>query len=168
MNITLAPTSPEWFVAKVLDPGLAWMTEFSGPALATDPVRHLMLTIAMQESGLTTRTQSGGGPAHGWWQFEQGGGVAGVLRHPSSSKLAAQGCLAAVVARDPASCWRAMEGHDGLAVLFARLLLLTDPKQIPTVVDDGWAAYLRLWRPGKPRPGTWHDNWLRAGAEMVK
>lgn len=67
------------------------------------------------------------------------------------------------MAPDAASVWRAIEGHDRLATAFARLLLWTDPHPIPTEERAAWDCYLRLWRPGKPRPAEWPALWRLAG-----
>lgn len=130
-----------------------------------DAARRWLLAVAMQESGLKHRAQLGGGPARGWWQFEQAGAT-GVLRHAASAEHAAAACAAAVVAPDAASVWRAIEGHDRLATAFARLLLWTDPHPIPTEERAAWDCYLRLWRPGKPHPQTWPEVWQRAVATV--
>lgn len=123
-----------------------------------------MLAIAMQESGssLNARYQNSpgnAGPAKGWWQFEQGGGVRGVLNHKSTSDLARRACQRCTVVASDAAVHRALEGHDPLAVIFARLLILTEPKPLPQNVGEGWEQYLRLWRPGKPHPDNWPANW---------
>ena len=120
--------------------------------------RAMLLAIAGQESGYRYRRQVGG-PARGWWQFEAGGGVVGVLEHPASrgaagEVLATLGYAGATAAQIHA----ALEHNDVLAAVFARLLLWTDPRPLPQSVlsgVDGWAIYLATWRPGKPRPQTW-------------
>lgn len=112
----------------------------------------LLLAIAGQESAWTHRAQVSvgmeAGPARGWWQFERGGGVAGVLTHRASKDKARALCEAAMVQPTPAAVWRAIEGHDGLAYGFARLLAWVDPAAIPTEKDAAFAFYLRGWRPG--------------------
>jgi len=157
---------PAWFLAEVLDPGLAWLAGLGGPPV-TPAARRMLLAIAMQESGLRHRAQVPVDHAHGWWQFERGGGVTGVLRHPATAKLASACCAAAVVEPEPAAVWRALEGHDRLATAFARLLLWTDPHPLPATEAEGWDCYLRLWRPGKPRPAEWPENW-RAADELTE
>ena len=47
------------------------------PAMDTPDARVLLLAIGLQESKFSHRLQIGG-PARGYWQFEQGGGVRGV------------------------------------------------------------------------------------------
>ena len=158
--------TPERFRDMVLIPGLEGLFVVTGVRVSKTAARWL-LAVALQESRLEHRYQLGSpsypGPARGWWQFEEGGGVKGVMRHPASSERAASLCTYYGVEWAPTPIWRALEGHDGLATGFARLLLLTDPKPIPSSQDDGWACYLRVWRPGKPHPLTWPENWQTAG-----
>jgi len=129
----------------------------------------------MQESGpgLEARYQgspsSNAGPARGFYQFESGGGVSGVLTHEASSDLAAKVCTALVVQRQEAAVWRALEGNDLLATCFARLLLWTDPPPLPTTEDEAWEAYAeRLWRPGAPHRDAWHMNWQTASETVER
>jgi hypothetical protein len=158
---------PGIFVEQIIDPGLEFLASIDGPA-STNHVRRFLLCIAMQESGpkLDARYQgspaSSPGPARGWWQFEQGGGVAGVLQHTTSRTLARDTCTKLTVVAEPPAVWRALEGHDLLACVFARLLVLTDPKAVPADEKTGWDYYLRTWRPGKPHQDTWPTNWQNA------
>jgi hypothetical protein len=146
------------------------------PALAIIEVRDtpeamvLMLGIGGQESGFAVRRQANGGPATGFWQFERGGGVRGVLTHPTSERKARELCRQRGVPLDFASAWAALERDDVLAAGFARLLLLTDPLRLPALGDrDGaWAYYARNWRPGKPHPERWPGNYARAVAAVEK
>jgi hypothetical protein len=165
--------TPEIFLTNVLDPGLTFVAELGGPQ-PTDDVRRFLLCIALQESGpmLAARYQNSpstsAGPARGFWQFERGGGVAGVLNHAASKALAAQACQALTVAANPAAVWRALEGHDLLAVAFARLLVFTDPHPVPVTEQAAWTCYCnRLWRPGKPHPETWPTNWRTASGAVT-
>lgn len=124
----------------------------------------LMLAIGLQESRFTHRRQMGNGPAAGFWQFERGGGVKGVLKHPASELKAVKLCGARGVDAAPLAVWEALQVDDVLAAGFARLLLLTDPKPLPDVADElgAWAYYLWCWRPGKPHPETWPELHRRA------
>lgn len=123
--------------------------------MSSPPALTMLVAIGLQESRFRHRRQWGNGPARGFWQFEAGGGVRGVLEHPSSKTYA----LAAVAARGlPARSrpvWEALEHDDNLSAVFARLLLWTDPKPLPTNWQDGWLCYTRIWRPGKPHADTW-------------
>jgi hypothetical protein len=118
----------------------------------------LMLAIAGQESRWTHRAQIGG-PARGFWQFEKGGGVAGVLTHKATAERARGLCSALRVDADQATVYEALRWNDTLAVGFARLLLWTDPKALPTEPGPGWDCYMRTWRPGKPHQTTWQSRW---------
>jgi hypothetical protein len=119
-----------------------------GPALT------LLLTTAMQESGLSQRRQIGG-PARSFWQFESGGGVKGVMTHPTTAGRLQALCGALVVPWDQATIFEAMAWNDTLAFGMARLLYWTDPAALPDDADSSWQYYLRNWRPGKPKPDTW-------------
>jgi hypothetical protein len=133
------------------------------PALAMLPARMSsvpavaqMLAIGLQESRFEHRRQIGG-PARGFWQFEQGGGVRGVLRHSASRVHAQAVCRARNVIATESAVYAALEHDDVLAAAFARLLLWTDPKPLPALGDEqgAWDLYLRVWRPGKPHRHTW-------------
>jgi hypothetical protein len=162
---------PTAFLA-LIDDGLELLTSLGGPA-SSDSVRRFMLTIALQESGpkLDARYQGSPnitpGPARGWWQFEQGGGVNGVLTHASSLTLAQLVCEKLAVVPQAAAVWRALEGSDLLSVSFARLLIFTDPAPVPSAEGAAWDYYARVWRPGKPHPETWPANWQTASDAIV-
>lgn len=150
--------TPEQCNADILTPALAML-----PARMDSPAaRRMLLAIGLQESALKWRRQMPNGPARGLWQFEEGGGVHGVLRHPASSDQAQLVCLARHVKPEARPVWLALEDDDILDACFARLLLWTDPRPLPDDADDAWAYYLRNWRPGKPHPDRWPDNWARA------
>lgn len=125
--------------------------------------RVLMLAIALQESNLAHRKQVGG-PAMGLWQFEQGGGVHGVLNHAASRLYARSVCLLRAVAPNDGDLYRALSHDDLLACAMARLLLWTDTDALPKIgdVEGAWDYYLRNWRPGKPHPETWRSHYLTA------
>jgi len=135
-----------------MDPALTLL-----PArMDTPEARVMLLAIGLQESRFLHRRQIGG-PARGFWQFEQEGGVRGVLAHPASRDVARQVCAAREVAPAAASVYPVLETDDVLACAFARLLLWTDAKPLPSAGDSSgaWSLYLRTWRPGKPHPQTW-------------
>lgn len=163
--------TPAEFLTEFLDPCLRWLANNGGPPV-NDAARTNILCIALQESGsdLSARYQSypatDPGPARGWWQFEQGGGVHGVLNHSAVSAVAQHVCGLLAVAPESGACWRAIEGNDRLAVTFARLLLYSDPYPLPTNEQDAWDTYMRLWRPGKPHPETWPSNWAMASSAV--
>lgn len=140
------------------------------PALALLPARMnsaaavvQMLAIGLQESRFQHRRQIGG-PARGFWQFEQGGGVRGVLRHSASREHALAVCRVRNVIATESAAYAALEHDDVLAAAFARLLLWTDPKALPSLGDGqaAWDLYLRVWRPGKPHRHTWDALYAKA------
>ncbi len=123
--------------------------------------RAMLIAIGLQESRFEHRRQIGG-PAHGFWQFEAGGGVKGVLNHPVTKPLILP--ILDELKYAPDDCYNAIADNDVLACVFARLLLWTDSKPLPVQADpDGaWFAYVRTWRPGKPHRETWRDLWEQA------
>lgn len=145
--------------AQAITPALALL-----PARMSSPEAEVMLlAIGLQESRLTHRRQIGG-PARGLWQFERGGGVAGVLRHAASREHALSVCDARRVAPVPEQVYQRLEHDDVLAAAFARLLLYTDPARLPALGEVGasWDLYLRAWRPGKPHRHTWDALYAQA------
>jgi hypothetical protein len=154
--ITL-PTTQKTLQRAVIRPALRLLPE---PMQPSDCI-PLMGAIAQQETDLTTRVQSGGGPAHGLWQFEEGGGVKGVLTHHSTADTAAGICAHFKIPATSHDVWLALAENDELAACFARMLLWTDAKPLPTVgdVEGSWNYYENLWRPGKPRPAPWPSNY---------
>lgn len=118
--------------------------------------RAMLLSIGLQESKFQHRVQVPGGPAHGFWQFEKGGGVKGVLEHPITVPIITPIldllCYHAVTS----ACYEAIVHNDVLACVFARLLLWTDPRALPSEREPakGWAIYVAQWRPGAVTRGT--------------
>ena len=133
------------------------------PAMDSKEARVMLYAIGLQESRFTHRAQvidgGGKGPARGYWQFERGGGVTGVLRHPSSRFWMNSVCNARNVPAQPMNVWLALETDDVLAAAAARLLLFTDQARLPAIGEQSEALryYLRIWRPGKPHPRTWPE-----------
>lgn len=130
--------------------------------------RTLLAAIGMQESGFSTRQQIGG-PARGYWQFEQGGGVRGVLSHPVTTVYAKSVCQLRAVAPVESDVYAALLTDDLLACAFARLLLYSDSASLPAVGDiqASWAYYQRNWRPGKPHPDLWPSHYIAAQAAVA-
>jgi len=124
---------------------------------------RFMLAIALQESGLSHRRQVIGGAEAGaaasWWQMEKNGGCLGVLSHPSTALKMKNICGAYNVSPDPASLWDAIRFQDIVAAAAARLLIYSLPRSLPENEAEGWDQYLSAWRPGKPRPAEWTENW---------
>ena len=150
--------------ATAIDPALeALPKRMDSPA-----ARVLLLAIGLQESAFRSRWQilKGGrkGPARGFWQFEQGGGVRGVMLHSTSRTLARELCEARSVQYEQATVWHALERDDVLAAGFARLLLWTDPDPLPRADNylAAWRYYTRTWRPGRPHLSAWPANHMAA------
>lgn len=129
----------------------------------TPEARTLSLAIGLQESRFEHRRQIRG-PARGFWQFERGGGVRGVLRHTASAAQAKRLCAIRGVGTGEYEVHARLEFDDVLACGFARLLLWTDPKPLPDLGDcqAAWDYYFRNWRPGKPHRQTWDALYDRA------
>jgi hypothetical protein len=124
----------------------------------TREAQVMILAIGLQESRFLYRKQMGNGPARSFWQFERGGGVKGVLTHSASKAKALHLCDVLGYAPDAMTVWTEMEHDDVLGAGFARLLLLTDPRPLPSIDDEqaAWDYYFRNWRPGKPHRDTWN------------
>lgn len=151
-RVVPAPITPADLLHRVVRPTLA--------ALARDhriphtaAAERVLIAYAGQEGGWRWRRQvladGTGGPASGRWQFERGGGVRGVMTHTASRAVAQAEVAKRGIVWDDHAVWRALEHDDGLACVFARLLLWTDPQPVPDNEAAAWAAYAeRLWRPG--------------------
>lgn len=129
----------------------------------TPEAKAMLLAIGLQESRFRHRVQVGG-PAHGFWQFESGGGIKGVLAHASSRPFILPVCATLCYPAKQKECYEAVTHNDTLACVFARLLLWTVPGVLPTMNEPGkgWAQYLSGWRPGKPHPSTWSQHFSHA------
>mgnify|MGYP006921434758 FL=1 len=149
-------------IPDILDPALKLL-----PGMDSPKARMMLLAIGLQESRFEHRRQIGG-PARGFWQFESGGGVRGVLQHKASIYDAVKVCHQRGVGSSTKEVYERLEHDDILACCFARLLLLTDPKPLPVIgdTDGSWEYYLRNWRPGKPHRHTWDDLYGKAFALM--
>ena len=149
--------------AQAIAPGLALLPGRMSGGLG----EVMLLAIGLQESRFTHRRQVRG-PARGFWQFEQGGGVVGVLRHPVSREHALRVCDARGVQPVAEQVYQRLEHDDVLAAAFARLLLWTDPAPLPPLGEPqrAWDLYIRTWRPGKPHRHTWDGLYAKALAEV--
>lgn len=151
------------------------------PALMLLPARMTtqravceIMAIGGQESSFETRVQRplkpGGapGPAHSFWQFEENGGVKGVLTHPATAGPATLLCNARGVPFEKHAVWEAMATDDILGAGMARLLLFADTRPLPELgdVEAAWECYVRNWRPGKPHRDRWDANYAAALAEV--
>lgn len=142
------------------------------PEMDRPEARAQVLAIALQESGLLDRRQVVGegrfGPARGFWQFEIGGGVAGVLTHPQTRALVTRVLDELRVVPAASACHTAIEHNDILAAVFARLLLRPIRALLPRrhEVEKGWTQYLLAWNPAqKGREQRDREKWGRAFAQ---
>lgn len=120
----------------------------------------IMAAIAFQESNFEHRRQKPG-PARGFWQFERIG-VQEVMQNPASWQHAQRIAKKRNIAFDSAIIHPALERDDILAGCFARLLLWTDRRPLPTTLEAGWEYYIRNWKPGKPHKHRWLMSWEQA------
>lgn len=135
------------------------------PKMNSPEAKAILTAICLQESALKHRRQVGG-PALGLWQWELAQ-VGLVLRHEVVGPLA-RNVLAALVYEpgDPPHehIHAAMQHNDILQCAFSRLLLWPDAAPLPkqSDVQGSLATYLRVWRPGRPRPLDWPHNYALA------
>lgn len=142
---------------EIIEKGLALLAD----KYDTQAARVMLAVIAFQESNFHHRRQIKG-PARGLWQFERGGGVVGVMRHRSTEAAARELCDMRGIPFDSETIYNSLEFDDLLACGFARLLLWTHPKALPTDPAPAWQYYLDVWRPGKPHPQRWSACWEKA------
>jgi hypothetical protein len=147
---------------------------FLPPAMDSLPARAMLFAIGFQESGFLYRCQVAEdgrrGPARGFWQFEVGGGIAGVLVHPKTRVLIASVLRELRLAPAASACHAAVEHNDVLAAVFARLNLWWVPAALPGRhdVDEAWRQYEFAWQPGKPHRAAWTINYERGWLEATK
>jgi len=150
------------FLTDILRPGYAEIEDIIDIP-RSDAADIMLVAIAGQEADWRHRYQvlsSGNkGPARGLWQFERGGGVHGVLRHARTAQKARDLCAVRGVVPEDRPVWEALEHDDRLAIGFARLLLWSDPRPLPTNEADAWDTYIHNWRPGKPHRNRWGGNY---------
>lgn len=142
------------------------------PKMDTRLARIQLAAIGFQESKYLARRQiikKGGklapeGPAASYWQFENGGlaGINGVLTHASTATAAKKVCRLCGVQPERMAVWERMQTDDVLGAAFARLLMWSDSGRLPASESEGWAMYLRTWRPGKPHPEAWPQSYANA------
>lgn len=151
------------------------------PTMQSPGASALLLAIGLQESRFIERRQLGG-PARGFWQFEEGG-VRGVLDHHASagiiSNVLAQLAYPKILHPSAAVTLRhlAIEHNDTLAFCFARCLLWTLPEALPGPedVELGWQQYVVAWNPGAARGAReqasrerWSANYRQAWALVTQ
>lgn len=159
-------------IHTAIDPALALLP----PHLDSPQARVMLLAIGLQESRFMYRAQKIAGqpyqkgPARGFWQFERGGGVIGVMTHATTQDMAERILIERSVPYDSVLVHARMEEDDILAAAFARLLLWSDRLALPALYDSheaAWQCYLRNWRPGKPHRDTWDEFHIQARGQVV-
>lgn len=151
-------------IDRYIAPGLSLLP----PGMDTPEARAMLVAIGLQESRFEYRKQIRG-PARGYWQFEEGGGIRGVLTHPATGGLMREMCDRLHVPAQVQICYGLVAYHDVLACIFARLLLWSLPWPLPEPWDTekAWSQYIAAWRPGRPHRQTW-DAFYRRAWETVK
>jgi hypothetical protein len=136
--------------------------------MASQEAKALVKAICYQESMLRFRRQMYQGPATGFAQFEQGGGVRGVIEHAVVGPIVRPIILSMQYEVYVPTIWAVLEHNDILAFVFARLLVYTVPQKLPgrDQWEEGWRQYQWAWRPGKPHPEKWRENYDRAWKEI--
>lgn len=151
--------------ASAVAPALELLPEVMG----TPRAEVMLLAIGLQESRLIHRRQIGG-PARGFWQFEDGrlSGLAGLFTLRSTERHMRALCAARKVEFHRTAVYNQLEHDDVLAAGVARLLLWSDPQALPEIgnAQAAWELYIRTWRPGKPHRGTWDALYAQAVGEV--
>ncbi len=151
--------SPRLFLLRVIEPGLALLPTY----MVCNQSRVALMAIAGQESNWAARQQVGG-PAVGYWQFEESG-ITEVIAKQGHLVQVVLGTLDIPILDLPVpAAHAAIQYNDPLACAFARLLLWSDPEPLPAIGDTAtcWQYYERLWRPGKPDVTRWAPAYAMA------
>lgn len=150
-------TAAEFF-SQVLTGDLAWFRSVipSIPASAEEQV--MLCAIPGQESGWQNIQQADGGIARGYYQLQEND-LSDVLANVTTGAKAIIVCLKLGISPTGTAVYAALLGNTKLQIAFARLNLWADPHPLPKVgdLDEAYAAYLRIWRPGAPSAGRWAD-----------
>jgi len=120
-----------------------------------------IIAVSMQESGLVTRRQFGGGPARGYLQFEQYGVILDIVTRRNGSRFARMFNLTLneymTLKETATELYVAVEYNDILGVMMMIDKYRLDHISIAndTTDDQRWDAYIKTWAPGKPRREHW-------------
>ena len=135
--------------------------------MASAESKALLYAIGLQESRFEHRRQIRG-PARGFWQFEQGGGVRGVLTHAATKPHIEAVLTQLGYDSHVLTSYNAIVDNDILACAFARLNLWWSPHHLPKCGEHqrAWEYYMFTWRPGKPHRHTW-DQFYAQGWDVV-
>ena len=146
----------------IVDPVLSWL----GEPFASLEASVMLLAIALQETNLETRDQGSDevpGPALGLFQFEQ---IAVQDFQQNGNPRCHAAVLDLAFPLEPRKLWQAIgAGADHLAAVLARdCLWRRIPGPLPALgdVDEAWRQYVEAWKPGKPHPERWPDNYAKA------
>ncbi len=141
------------------------LTQYMDAKFDSLQARIQLAATGLQESRFMDRVQVGG-PAHSFWQMEQGGGVHGALTSDVTRSIAVELCASFNIEPTEEAVYAALvlPQNDCLACALARLIYFADPTPLPQIgdVDGSWKCYVRNWRPGKPKPLTWPGNYSTA------
>ena len=158
----------------IVRPALRDTIALTGRArLHTQLAEKYLLAIGLQESRLLETLQRGPGGrpmptlARGFWQFERGGGVRGVLSR-GSAEWFRQLLLEADWPLSEDALHYVLAYNQSLAAVTARALLWTDPQPLRDEEAYAWEYYLRVWKPGRPHPATWPAFWDEAQLALEK
>lgn len=123
----------------------------------------MIIAIGLQESGFLHRRQQPTGPARSFFQFELIG-IVGLCQHHRSTIFLRDLCERMSLEFNPETIHEAIEHNDVLAIACARRLLAQSPQSLPgrDEPERAWQEYLKLWRPGQPRPAKWGAYWQQA------
>lgn len=169
--------NPGAFFPFYVVPGLDLLVNITeGKIKRSKEADVMVMAICGQEGDWRHRRQVGG-PARGFSQFEQGGGVAGVMTHPATASHAkklfeyldiGEPSLGPFVQPSQRTVYEAMAWNDLLHIGMARLNLWWAAPPLPAIgqQDAAWAYYINCWRPGKPHPETWPDKYAKARAAV--
>ncbi len=116
------------------------------PVMTSPEARVLLVAIAMQETGLVTRSEVGGS-AFGFYQFMEIG-VDGVFSHAETGHLAADVAKVLQIPIDE-NFYEAVRWNDHMGTVLARLNLWPDPAPLPALGQEmeAFRYYERIWRP---------------------
>lgn len=154
------PITPKLLVSTVIVPALAPLpTNMQDLRAVTQ-----LCSTAIQESGLSTRVQYGGGPARSLWQMEKMGGANEVLVNKATKSLALTVCAYYSVVPNIDAVFAALTQDDRFAAAWARLNYWRSPLPLPALGDANaaWSLYKTVWAPGKPRRVDWPEAYKQA------
>lgn len=159
-------TAAEFF-AQVLLPDITWFHSAIPSIRASVEEQVMLCAIPGQESGWQNVQQADGGIARGFYQQQQND-LGDILANPATDAKAVIVCLKLGISPTAMSVYTALLGNTKLQIAFARLNLWSDPKPLPKVgdLDEAYACYLRVWRPGAPSAARWADVYPAALAAV--